>query len=146
VKVTVENMRDDEPIDPFYCRLERMDLGENDRGAGLHSCVVVPTDHTGAGSAGSRAGKVNANQQRFLDILAEAICDAPPEHKIKANIPGNRTAITRMWLKMCCYTRGWLDPEASDNRQRAKLSDTINALAGKRLIGATDRYVWDARV
>jgi hypothetical protein len=46
---------------------------------------------------------------------------------------------------MCCKSKGWFDPKASDNNNRAKVSNMVNALAGKRLIGATALYVWDAR-
>jgi AAA domain len=145
IKVTVEALRDDEPMDPFYCRLENVELGQNDRAASLHSCVVVHEDHTCTASASKSARKVTANQQRFLDILAEAIHDAPTAHRTKENIPGDRTAITRMWLKMVCHTKGWLDPEATENNHRAKLSNMIDALAGRRLIGVTAKYIWDAR-
>jgi hypothetical protein len=145
IEVTVEHMRDGDPAPPFSCRLEPVELGLDDTGARLHSCVVVPTDYTPQGTESLRARNVNANQQRFLDILAEAICDAPEEHKRQENIPGGRTAITRMWLKMCCYTKGWLDPLKTERNQSATMSNMINALARKRLIGALGKYVWDAR-
>jgi hypothetical protein len=32
--------------------------------------------------------------------------------------------------------------EAESNKARAKVSDMLNALAGKHLIGLTDQYVW----
>jgi hypothetical protein len=146
VTVTVEHMRDGDPAPPFSCHLERVDLGFDDEGASLHSCVVQPAERPPRASGASpSAGTINPNQKRFLDILAEAVYDAPDEHKTQANIPGGRTAITRMWLKTCCHTKGWLDPEATDSNNRAKLSNMINALAGKRLIGAQGKYVWDAR-
>jgi hypothetical protein len=46
---------------------------------------------------------------------------------------------------MYCKSKGWFDPAASENNNRAKVSNMVNALAGKRLIGADALYVWDAR-
>jgi hypothetical protein len=106
--------------------------------------VIVPVENV-APTANKRAGpRVTANQNRFLDIMRDATLDAPSEHKTTVNIPGGRTAISREWLKMCCISKGWLDHDDS-NKSRAKVSEMINTLAGKRIIGATKLFVWLAQ-
>jgi hypothetical protein len=144
ITVTTEHMKDDLPAEPFCCRLERVEIGRDDEGGASTSCIVVPVD-AGPASASTRASKLTASQARFLDILADAVLDAPAEHKTASGIPGGRLAISREWLKTCCKSKGWFDPKASENNNRAKVSNMINALAGKRLIGANALYVWDAR-
>jgi hypothetical protein len=143
ITVTVQEMRDDEPPPPFACRLERLEIACDDEGASIYSMVARPANPTRGAS--SSASKITAHQQRFLDILAEAVLMAPLEHKTYDNIPDGRIAITREWLKRCCITKGFLDREDRDNNQRAKLSNMITKLAGKHLIDAEGDYVWDAR-
>jgi hypothetical protein len=144
IKVEVEHLKDGVAAKPFACRLETVEVGTSEDGSAAVSCVVVPAELTAASATG-RGSKVNANQQRFLDILADAILDAPDQQKTTYNIPGGRTAISREWLKECLVTKGWLDVADADNTRRALVSKMINALAGKRLIGASKLFVWDAR-
>jgi hypothetical protein len=142
ITVTVEHMRDGPAGLSFACRLESVDLGLDDDGDPINSCVIVPAELS---SAGTSAGiRVTPNQTRFLDILSDAILDAPDEQKTTANIPGGRTAISREWLKRCCVSKGWLEDDGS-NKSRAKFSEMLNTLAGKRLIGVTNLYVWSAQ-
>src|SRR5262249_46096693 len=111
--------------------------GVRDDGKPITSCVAVPVERTPA-PAKSRTG-LTANQHRFLDILAEAILDAPAEHKTTI---GGAVAVSREGRKMCCIAKGWLDEADSDNKRRAKLSNVVNALAGKRQVGVNKLYVW----
>jgi AAA domain len=144
ITVSVEHMKDGAPGQPFACRLETVEIGLDDEGGAGTSCVVVPAD-AAAASASKGAGKtVTSNQARFLDILVDATIDAPEPHRTTISIPGGRTAISREWLKMCCISKGWLE-EDRNAKSRAKLSEMINTLAGKRLIGCLNLYIWDAR-
>jgi len=112
-------------------------------GKTLTSCAIVPVEAAPA-SAGIRAGiRITPNQRRFLDILRDAIADAPADLSGTATVPSGIPAVTRDILKKCCVTRGWLE-EPEGNEGRAKFSEMLNTLAGKRLIGVTDRYVWIA--
>jgi AAA domain len=144
IRVEVEHLKDGVAAPPFACRLENVEIGTLDDGTTGTSCVVVPAELTPAAS-GKGKRDITANQQRFLDILADAILDAPDQYATTINIPQGRTAISREWFKMCCKAKGWFDPEADDDNNRAKVSNMINALAGKRLIGASKLFVWDAR-
>jgi hypothetical protein len=139
IKIVVEHFKDGVPAAPFGCRLEGIDIGTYADGSTGTSCVIVAADLPA--SATKAAGyRINANQNRFLDILTDASLDVPPQHK--SNYEG-RIAISREWLKQCCVAKGWIEDDG--NNSRAKVSNMINALAGKRLIGANKLYVWDAR-
>ena len=137
-------MKDGQPGAPFACRLESVELGKDDDGDTISSCVVVPADLASAGAGKGAGKKFTANQARFLDILAAAIRDAPEQHRTSIDIPEGRIAISREWLKMCCIEKGWLD-EDGGNKSRAKFSEMINALAGKHLVGCSKLFVWSVR-
>src|SRR5690349_1065800 len=109
---------------------------------GPQAPVVVPIDLKSAPSAGNAAGKkVNPNQRRFLDILRIAILETPADLKHTTIVPIGMQAITRDNVKRYLVAKGWME-ESESNRARAKVSETLNALAGKHLIGLTDLYVW----
>jgi hypothetical protein len=146
ITIAPDYLRDGPTPEPFACRLEQVPLGVDDEGDPVNSCVVVPADSAGTliKSAGS---KLTANQRRFLDILAEATIDAPAspnELNGDCGVPGGVNAVTRDTLKRYCLAKGWLE-EIESNRSRAKVSDMINALAGKHELGATQKFVWRAR-
>jgi hypothetical protein len=129
--VTVEYAKDFEPGPPLGCKLERVPAGFDEDKDELSSCVVVAVDlPPGAGkSAGIR---LTSNQCRFLDILRSALRDR--------TISSDGINITRNELKKHCLSKGWIDDD--DNKGRAKLSEMINNLAGKKLIGASKNMVW----
>jgi hypothetical protein len=76
--------------------------------------------------------------------LRTATIDAPDDCKDTTLVPNGVRAVTRDILKKYLSVRGWLE-EGESNNARAKVSNMINALAGKRVIGATNRHVWEVR-
>jgi hypothetical protein len=143
VIVEVEAMKDGAEGARFVSALKLVEVGTDDAGFPKASCAIVPVEAAPASRGKSAGTRTTANQNRFLDILRDAICDVPDEHKTKSNIPGGRAAVSREWLKMCCVSKGWL--EDNSNKSRAKVSEMINTLAGKRIIGATSLWVWLAQ-
>ena len=139
ITVAVDLMKDGPVGAPFGCRLEGIAVGTDDDGDPITSCVVIPT------AAGKTAGiQLTANQARFVDILREAIADCPAtplELQGTATVPSGVTAVTRDVLKKYCVAKGWLE-EIESGKSRAKVSDMLNTLAGKKLIGLTNRFVW----
>jgi hypothetical protein len=146
VRAEVEYMKDGPEGASFVSTLKPVEVGLDDERKLLTSCVIVPIEGEVPASARNGASfRLTAGQWRFMDILSEAMLDAPAEHKTTENIPGGRIAISREWLKTCCKSKGWFDAEASENNNRAKVSNMLNALAGRHLVGLSNLYVWDAR-
>jgi hypothetical protein len=140
----VEAMKDGAEGASFTSALQLVEVGTTTAGKPITSCAIIPVEGAPQ-SAGKSAGtRLTGNQNRFLDILRDAILDVPPEHKTTVDIPGGRVAVSREWLKMCCISKGWLEDDGS-NKSRAKLSEMINTLAGKRIIGTSKLFVWDVR-
>ena len=146
ITVEVEAMKDGPEGATFTSALKLFELGKDEKGQPITSCAIVEVK--GAAAAGTKSSdrvKVSPLQQRVLDILVVAILDAPPEHKTTSGAPGGRLAVSREYLKLCCIAKGWLDDSETVDQKRLKVNNMINLLAGKRLIGATKLYVWDAR-
>jgi hypothetical protein len=138
VMATVEHVKDGEAGAVIVSRLVPITIGMDDDGDPITSCVVVEAP---AAPAGKSAGKTTPNQKRFLDILREAILEAPDDLKNTTTVPNGLQAVTRDMLKRYCVTKGWME-EAESNRARAKLSEMLNVLAGKNLVGLTNMHVW----
>lgn len=142
----VEAMKDGPEGATFTSALKQIEVGTDEKGQPITSCAIIEVAPAAKGAKpGGGKTKISPNQQRFLDILVDAIIDAPPQQKTTGGIPGGRTAISREWLKQCCIAKGWLDDNESVDQKRSKANNMINLLAGKRLIGVTKLYVWDAR-
>jgi hypothetical protein len=144
VLAQVEASKDGPEGASFTSRLEVIEVGTDIiTGKAITSCYIVEAEPQAAGGKSGR--KVTANQQRFLDILTDAILDAPDEQKTTSGIPGGRTAVSRDWLRQCCIAKGWLDEDETPDKRRAKLNNMVDTLAGKRLIGCSKLFIWDAR-
>jgi hypothetical protein len=142
IVATVEHMKDGSDGTKIVSRLEVLDLGTDDDGDRISSCVVIEIPAGTETPAQAKAQAfTTANQKRFLDILRTAILEAPADTRDTITVPPNVTAISRDILKKNLVARGWME-EAETGKARAKVSDMLNALAGKRLIGLTNKLVW----
>jgi hypothetical protein len=142
VVATVEHMKDGEEGAVIVSRLAPIEVGTDDDGQPITSCVIVEAPAAPAAkSAGKTAGKTTPNQRRFLDILRTTILEAPDDLKDTTTVPNGAHAVTRDILKKYCVAKGWME-EAESNRARAKFSGMLNVLAGKNLIGLTNMHVW----
>jgi hypothetical protein len=122
-------------------KLESVELCADEKST-TSAPVVVPLEGIEAVAAGvGSRKKLNDNQQRFLDILRFAINDAPANPRDVPKAAGGAPAVKRGILKSQLLQRGWME-EAESARGRAKLSDMLNGLAGRRLIGLTAEFVW----
>ena len=106
--------------------------------------IVVPL--IGAervGTAGERKSerKLNDNQRCFMDILRSAALDAPADLKDAIGVPSGVVPIQRGTLKRALVARGWIEETQSD-KSRSTVTNMINALAGKGVIGATRTHLW----
>jgi hypothetical protein len=123
-----------------------VEIGTDDDGDAVTSCVVVETAGLSGPEPGRNGKQITANQRRFLDILRTAIIEAADDPRNTTKVPNGVKAVSRDMLRRYCVNMGWLDEgnggEKAHAKARAKLSDILNVLAGKNLIGLTNRHVW----
>jgi hypothetical protein len=144
VTATVELAKDMAEGATLASRLEVVELGLDQDGDPITSCVCVPVSGN-AGAPQTKRSKLTDNQRRFMEILQIAIIEAPADLKGTAVVPPGQKAVTRDMLKRYCVANGWVEDGTSEkerNKARAKISEMLNALAGKHLIGLTDQLVW----
>jgi AAA domain len=143
VTTTVELAKDMAEGATLQSRLKVVELGMDQDGDPITSLAVVPALDSSGAQAKAQA-KTTGEQRRFLHILTTATIEAGEFPKDTTKVPTSIKAVTREMLKKYCVSEGWMD-EAESGKARAKVSGMINTLAGKRLIGTTDRYVWRVR-
>ncbi|RIA56051.1 AAA family ATPase [Dichotomicrobium thermohalophilum] len=72
ITATVEYVKDFEAGEQIACELEEVDVGIDEDGETITSCVVVPADVPLKDASAKDGPKLTKNQQTMLDILREA--------------------------------------------------------------------------
>ena len=71
LEVRVESLKDGPEGTEFHSRLEQVDVGVDESGETITSCVVIPADRPTAGTA-KKGPRLTPNQQTMLTVLQEA--------------------------------------------------------------------------
>jgi putative DNA primase/helicase len=120
---------------PFH--LEVVDLGTDEDGEALTSCVVVPAENTSAAVRRAMPPK-SGNQRIVWDALGEALKQSV--HFGQAVAPPSRPCIT---LEQAVeQTRGRLPVEAKRQRERAQ--DAVRRLIERGVLEYRDGWLWCA--
>jgi hypothetical protein len=141
---TVARYKDGEEGDTWSFALSRVEIGVDRGGNPIVSCHVDVTIEPERRAARKAKEKPSAAQQRVYDILVDATLEAGVAGQAGLAAPRSMRAITRDTLKTYLKKKGWWkggDAKA-DNSSRSQMSDRLNELAGKRLIGLTAEHVW----
>jgi hypothetical protein len=141
ILVTVECMKDGPEGEVIASRLERVELGTDEDGDAITSCVVVPADDDQVRAAHTiRSRRLSDRQRLALDALNEAALSSgkstPPEWQLPAGIL--IVGIDR-WREEL-MRKGVIERDASNPRQDFKR--LRQALAARKLIGDRDDFVW----
>jgi hypothetical protein len=115
-----------------------------DRAVGVaHGLENASRDQGGARSARSAHGiRLSPKQRRLFDVIIKATCDQGKRLPKSKHVPYDVIAITREQLKLALKNQGFFDKDMTENSIRRGLSEGLNALAGKQLIGLTEEHVW----
>lgn len=136
----VELMKDGPDGETITCRLERVEVGVDDAGEPITSCIVRPEQAT-EGATFSAASKPLPDKLRLsLGALSEVILNegtpAPPECHAR---PGTRVVHRDHWRNEC-YRRGVLNKDAAN--PRSDFQRLRQNLAVRGLIGERNDMVW----
>lgn len=137
---TVELMKDGPDGETVTCRLERVEVGIDDAGEPITSCIVR-REEAAEGPTSIAVSKPLPDKLRLgLRALAEVILNegtpAPPE----CHAPPQTRVVHRDHWRDECYRAGVLDKDAPGRRVEFKrLRDN---LASRNLIGERDDMVW----
>jgi hypothetical protein len=137
--VTVEYAKDGPQGDIVASRLEAVEVGTDEDGERITSCVVVPADATPA----TATSRVKGAAKVALDVLREAIADdgecGPASNHIP---PGSRTIRLDLW-RQYCDAKMIAESDKPDSKRKAfvRASQRLQEL---RIIGVWNDHVWIA--
>lgn len=140
VVVTVEHMKDGQEGEVIRSRLERVELGLDDDGDPITSCVISAAE--GANAIDVK-NKISPTARVALTMLAEAINDVGTIPSASSRIlPNTRTTRTNDW-RSYCYAGTISDSDNPDSKSKA-FRRAVAELQAAHKIGVWQDTVWIA--
>ena len=133
----LEIAKDDIETDKRGFRLETVDLGLDEDGDPVRSCVVVEAE---APAKPARDVALTPKQKLTLDCLATALADHGEDAPHAHDIPRNTKAVRFAWWQDA--VNRYLSGDAPDWRKRQDLQRTAEALQAKGLVRHVDGWCW----
>jgi len=136
IVVTVEYMKDGEAGAVIVSRLEKVELGDDDDGDTISSCIIVPVE-TGTQTDKKVTGKTRV----ALDILRKAIDEAGEQAPTTNHIPPNTRVVSIETWRLYAYQSSITGSDKPDARQKA-FARAVHNLQAAKLIGIWGDYAW----
>jgi AAA domain len=140
IVATLEWMKDGAEGDVIVSRLEQVDLGLDEDGEGITSCIIVPVE--GGPVRRTTTRRLSDRQRLALDALAECAAERGKAPPIAYALPASVSAVTVPEWREEVFRRGVLDRDAKNPREDFKR--LRNALHARKLIGIVEDLVWRA--
>jgi hypothetical protein len=136
--VEVEFAKDGAEDAMVISRLEVAEVGTDEDGEVIDTCVVIPVD-----SAPGATKAVPASAQTALDLLRKAIIDAGENPPASNHIPPNVKVVSVKLWRDYCYNGTIADSEDLETKSRA-FRRASNKLQERKVIGVWKDWVWIA--
>ena len=137
ITAKVIKMKDGADGDQFLSRLRVIDLGQDEDGEEMTSCVIESADTEPAPP--KKGKKLAADADQALDMLREAIATGGDFGPASDHIPGNVRGVTKAIWKGYCENAGIVNKSGSHREEMKRIIVTLKA-AGK--IGFWNDFVW----
>ena len=141
IEVKVERMKDGPEGGVIYSRLEAVEVGVDEDGEPITSCVVIPVDASAARPTATR--KLSDRQRLALDALSNCILDRGEPSPETFKLHGNIKVVKVLDWREEMFARGVLDGQAKNPREDFRRVKA--ALQARHLIGERDGSVWLAK-
>ena len=134
IVATVEHAKDSESGAVITSRLERVELGNDDEGDLMTSCVIVQAE------ASASRPKFKSHVQRFLFELLERLMQTNSvEPPVDANLPqGSRVVLAETWREE--FMVGY--PTGSRDSHKRNFNRAVPALGERNLVVFWREFVW----
>ena len=133
--VKIEHMKDGDASAPMASRLERIELGTDDDGDPITSCIIVPAE-VGAAQQGP---KLPATAKLALDLLRALVATDGNPPAPGDNIPTNARPVSAVAWRDRFYNA--YPTTKPDTKQKAYVRAVLK-LQEKKLIEIWSTYVW----
>jgi hypothetical protein len=141
IVATVEWMKDGLEGDVIVSRLEQAELGADQDGEPITSCVVVPVDAAMAPQPAAKKKRGPKAAQTALKALIEAVDDLGAVPAPSNHIPPAVKVVTIDCWREYAYRRGISTSTEPRARQKAFKAATEH-LIGEGYVGVWDEHVW----
>jgi hypothetical protein len=139
----VEWMKDGPEGDVVVSRLDAVEVGTDDDGHPITSCVVVPVDGPVV-TATSKAPRLTKSAQTALRALVEAIGEVGNIPPASNHIPPGVRVVTVDQWRDYSYRMG-ISTSGEDRAKQQAFKRASEQLIGGRHVGFWDGHVWPAK-
>jgi hypothetical protein len=139
VLVTVEFMKDGDAGESIASRLDRVEVGTDEDGEPITSCVVVESQATSSKPASRR--KLNRGAQIAYQALQKALIKAGEQPPAANHIPDSVNAVTVGLWREYAYQSG-ISGSDQDRAKQQAFSRAHETLIAEGLVGAWGEYRW----
>ena len=140
ITATVEWMKDGEEGEEVFSRLEQVEVGIDDDGEPISSCVIVPSSEAAAG-AGRR---ITGAAKIALDFLQKAIDDAGEPAPASSQIPPAARVVKGSLWRAYCDNGSLTTSDKTDTKDKA-FNRAYHKLQELGVIGVWTNLVWIVR-
>ena len=138
IVATVEWIKDGPEGDVILSRLEQVDLGTDEDGEPVNSCVIVPVE--GKPVQPQHRARLSARQQLAIEALTETILTAGAAAPNSLGLPASTIVVpVDAWRKEM-FARGAIDKDAANPREDCRRVQ--QQLHARHIIGVRDDLVW----
>lgn len=140
VVATLQYCKDGPEGESVASRLTSVEIGLDDEGDPITSCIVEPVEHVPAAAKEKKGPKLPDRVRLGLDVLVDTIITLGEALPSAYQIPGNPRAVKAAAWRDALFSRGVLDRDAKNPRE--DFARIKRALLAKRLAGERDGLVW----
>jgi len=141
IEVKVEWMKDGPEGDTIFSRLETVEVGTDEDGEAITSCIIAPADAGTVQTTPSR--KLSDRQRLAVEALANCLLDHGEPSPLSFELPaGIKVVAVDVW-RTELFSRGALDQQAKNPREDFRR--VKSSLQARHLIGERDGLVWIAK-
>jgi hypothetical protein len=146
VVATVEWMKDGPEGDQIVSRLEAVEVGTDEDGDPLTSCVVVAVDGAAVTTTKSeKSPRMTKAAATTLRALREALGDAGEPAPPSSHIPSHAKVTTLDTWREYAYRMGISAADAKPRAKQSAFKRASDYLIGSGIVGVWDPHVWIAR-
>jgi hypothetical protein len=154
ILVTLELMKDGPEGDMMRAGLEVVDVGRDQYGKPITSCVIEHLDAPAASDRRDKRRKLSAPQQRALTLLHEAINTAGETPPPSSHIPAGKSCVNEdLWREYCQQGGGIAAPSKTTgtpqedarraaSAQRMAFARAYETLIAEGHVGTWSGWVW----
>lgn len=140
--MTVEHMKDGAGGEEIISRLEVVEVGTDDDGEAVKSCVAMPGP-SDDGTPSKPGRKLAAAPRAALDVLNDCIASAPSPAPSSSLVPMDAIGVTKEAWKTRLEQRGLVTArDAKKGNGREELRRIIVTLTDAGAIGVFEDFVW----